>query len=102
MKEKLSTVFFPIRLKVALLFGAALVVSVALRLSCAIYFLSTRPSVMRPDEGRTVPFHFYRFVVYLTAPEHLLVRLSFWLPFGVVVTALILRSLFDSDRKLHK
>jgi len=82
--------------KITVLCGAALIISAAAHLSCVVYFLSTRPSVMQPNEGRTVAFHFSQFVVYLTEREHLLVRLSFWLPFSAVVLILILKSLFAS------
>ena len=82
--------------------GAVFVASASGYLFCAAYFLATCPTAMQPDQGRTVAFQFSRFVVYLTEWEHLLVRLSFWLTFGTVVVALIVKTLLDSDGRLRK
>lgn len=82
--------------RIAVICGAALIISWVAHLACVSYFLSTRPPVMQSNEGRTVAFHSNQLVVYLTEQEHLLVRLSFWLPFGAIVIVLILKNLFPS------
>lgn len=80
-----------VKRKIAILAGGAFVAGFAFNVLLEHYFLDTRPAIIEATEGRTYVLNVRGFVVYLTKGEHLLVELSFWLPFCFVVAVLVLR-----------